>query len=166
MKTPLVVLAAAGLLASGAAAADSFSLRVEHRSYHAVAPQDHYVPSPPYYGDRRYRWDAPAYRDQHFRWDPPTYRDDGDRHDPGRRFTINEREERLRERIAYGRSTGMLSPREARRLIRQLRDIEDKERGYYHGDGRLTRWERQDLHRDLDMLAANVRAQARDHDRY
>ena len=81
-----------------------------------------------------------------------------------RSVTINERESRIRARIERGMSDGRITRPEARRLLRQLSSIESKEHAYM-ADGRLNRREEAQLTRELDVLAQNVRIQARDEDR-
>jgi hypothetical protein len=74
---------------------------------------------------------------------------------------IDEREARINARIQRGIDSGRIDDFEARRLGRELRDIEAKERAY-KDDGRLTRRETESLNRDLDRLTDNVRRQVRD----
>jgi hypothetical protein len=137
MKKSLIALAAAAVLASGAASADSFSLRVDSEAARGfVAVQD--------YGSRH--WDADR------RWD-----DD-------RRLSIDERQARIDARIREQRQRGALTRYEARQLRDDLASIEAKERRFLY-DGHLDGRERADLHRDLDRLAWNLRGQARDDER-
>jgi hypothetical protein len=89
---------------------------------------------------------------------------DGQQWDDGRRFGIDERQARIRGRIYRGEQIGALTPREARRLYRELGNIEAKERAL-ESDGRLGRRERDNLHQDLDRLAANLRYEQRDDQR-
>jgi hypothetical protein len=77
---------------------------------------------------------------------------------------INEREARINARIQHGLSDGRITDREARRLYRELGDIEAKERAFA-SDGRLSGYERDELNRDLDRLADHVRDQIRDEQR-
>ena len=79
----------------------------------------------------------------------------------GRNFSIDQREANIRDRIQRGLDNGRLNPREARRLMRQLDDIQAKERAF-SSDGRLGRREREELHQDLDNLVARLRAEMRD----
>ena len=82
----------------------------------------------------------------------------------GRNFSIDEREARMHDRIQRGLDSGRLTPREGRRLMRHLDNIEAKERAFEY-DGRLGRRERDELHHDLDNLAGEIRQQLRDDDR-
>ena len=77
---------------------------------------------------------------------------------------VDEREARIRARIERGHNSGRLTDHEARNLYRQLRAIEAKERTFM-ADGRLNYRENEELKRNLDRLADNVRAQMRDEDR-
>jgi uncharacterized membrane protein len=79
--------------------------------------------------------------------------------DPG----IDQRQERLAQRIERGRRSGELSPPEYRRLRQTLRDIARDER-HFIADGRLSRRERDHLHARLDHLARAVYAQRHDFD--
>jgi hypothetical protein len=79
----------------------------------------------------------------------------------GRNFTIDQREANIRDRIQRNMDNGRLNVREGRRLLRQLNDIEAKERAF-ESDGRLGHREREELHADLDALVARVRAEIRD----
>lgn len=126
MKSTLIALAAAGLLASGTAIAspgEDVTLLMQAQ-----------------------------------------YHDERDRRDE-RDLSVNEREQRLHERIERGMSDGRITDREGRRLYRELNDIEAKERGFLY-DGSLNRRETNELHRDLDRLQDDVREQARDGQRY
>ena len=123
MKTTLIALAAAGMLASTVAAAQS------------------------------YQYDNPRWN-QNDRWAQNERWDD-------REAGVNEREARINARIQRGMNDGRINDYEARRLYRELRDIEAKERAYMN-DGRLNRRETEDLNRDLDRLADHVRQQIRD----
>ena len=96
-----------------------------------------------YYGERQYN--------QHERWD-------------GRSLRIDEREARIAERIERGWNDGRLTRWEARRLQRELRGVEAKERAF-KSDGRLDRYEVAQLNDDLDRLALNLRSQLRDEQR-
>jgi len=81
-----------------------------------------------------------------------------------RQAQINEREARIEARIQRGLADGRLTEWEARRLQRQLNDIQAKERAFM-GDGWLNRGEYAELSRDLDQLGDNVRAELRDEQR-
>jgi hypothetical protein len=78
---------------------------------------------------------------------------------------VNAREARIRARIDRGMERGRITNREARRLYRELGDIEAKERAF-RANGRLGWRESQELDRDLDRLANDVRYQIRDEQRY
>jgi hypothetical protein len=82
---------------------------------------------------------------------------DHDRYDSG----INERQERLSQRIERGWRAGELTQREYRRLVAAARDIERAER-VYRSDGRLSPRERSDLHARLDHLARAIRYERHD----
>lgn len=81
-----------------------------------------------------------------------------------RQAQINEREARIETRIQRGLADGRLTEWEARRLQRQLNDVQAKERAFM-GDGWMNRGEFAELSRDLDLLAGNVRAEMRDDQR-
>ena len=137
MKKSLIALATAGLLVSGAAAADSFTVRFgSFQSPGFVAVQH----------DR----DLRGNRDDWRSW-----------YDDGRRFSVDERQSLIHQRIQRGFEQGQLTRREARQLERQLGRIEEKERGYEY-DGRLNRREQTDLHAELDVLAQRLRFERRD----
>lgn len=120
MKSTLLAIAAAGLMASTGALAQ---------------------PNQPHRSDNPH-WS------QSDRWDD-------------RSAGINEREARINAHIQRGMNDGRIDEREARRLYRELRDIEAKERAY-KDDGRLSRRETETLNRDLDRLTDHVRQQIRD----
>ena len=137
MKTTLIALAAAGIVASGPAAAApsgeaTLLTPVQYMQYNQPYNQQ--------YSQDRDRW-----------------------HD--RTQSVNEREQQLTDRIQRGISDGRLTDREARRLFRELNDIEAKERSFLY-DGRLSRRETDELHRDLDRLRDHVRQEMRDEQRY
>ena len=138
MRSTLIALAAAGLLASGGATAAPATIQVNHDFGSAAI-----VPV-------QYSGNANS--------DPNAYRS-GDR-----AANINEREARIRARIERGQHDGRITNFEARRLYRELAAIETKERAY-KADGRLTYREDAELNRNLDRLAENVRAQLRDDER-
>ena len=138
MRSTLIALAAAGLLASGGATAAPATIQVNHDIGSAAL-----VPV-------QYSGNANA--------DPNAY------HSGDRAANINEREARIRARIERGRNEGKITNFEARRLYRELGAVEAKERSY-KADGRLTYREDAELNRNLDRLAENVRAQMRDDDR-
>lgn len=69
--------------------------------------------------------------------------------------TINERQQRLDDRIDAGVATGQLNRREADRLREQFRDIARLE-ARYRTNG-LSGWERRDLDRRFDTLSRRIR---------
>jgi hypothetical protein len=133
MKKSLIAIAAAGVLASGVAAAERYVVNFDNGNVRAYAVQH----------DPRY---------------------DNNRWNDGRNFSIDQREANIHERIRRGLNDGRLTRREARPLLRELENIEAKERAF-ESDGRLGGRERDALHNDLDNLAARVRQQLRDEDR-
>lgn len=84
-------------------------------------------------------------------------------HHPGADWqSINQRQEQLDRRIDRGVQRGDLTRTEARRLrgeFYQLARLEAR----YRVNG-LTRWERADLDRRFDRLAAEIRFERRDRD--
>ena len=76
--------------------------------------------------------------------------------------SINARQANLDRRIDQGVRTGQLSRREAGRLRAELNSVQRLEAGYRRGG--LSGWERADLDRRLDRLAAQVRYERRDWD--
>ena len=81
-----------------------------------------------------------------------------------RSASINEREARIKNRIQRGMQDGSLTDWEARRLYRELGNIESKERAF-RSDGRLDGREAAELNRDLDRVAEDVRDQRHDEQR-
>ena len=75
---------------------------------------------------------------------------------------ISQRKYQLDRRIDQGLRTGQLSRREAGRLRAELNSVQRLEAGYRRGG--LSGWERADLDRRLDRLAAQVRYERRDWD--
>ena len=136
MRQMLIAIATAGLLASGAAAAGT---TVQVKDDFATG----FVPV---------QYDRPQYDRQ---WQ--------DRSDD-RLGNINEREARIRDRIQRGMNDGRITDFEARRLWRELGSIEAKERAF-RADGRINGREFDELNRDLDRLAEDVRSQLRDEQR-
>ena len=80
--------------------------------------------------------------------------------------TIDQREANLRARIERGQRDGRITASEARRLHRELRTVESKERAFLRNDGRMSPRESAEINRDLDRLAENVRQQMRDDQRH
>ena len=140
MRKTLFALAAAGVLASGAATAATNG----HDFGTVFVPVQYGNNNQYHYGNNYDRWHDD-------RWDD-------------RAQNINEREARIRARIQRGQSDGRLTDREARHLYRQLNAIEAKERTFM-ADGRLNYREDAELKRNLDVLADNVRVQMRDDER-
>ena len=85
-------------------------------------------------------------------------------YDDGRRQSVDERQARIANRIQNGLDNGGLSRREARRVERMLNATEQKERAF-ESDGRLSRRELDELHRDLDVVAQRLRFERHDDDR-
>jgi len=73
---------------------------------------------------------------------------------------INARQAQLEHRIDRGVQTGQLDRREAWRLRQEFRDIARLE-SRYRANG-LSNWERADLDRRFDRLAAQIRWERRD----
>ena len=136
MKTTLIALAAAGVLASGVAAAGTTVVVTRHDA--AFVP----VQYPAQYPEQR-----------QFRAEE-------------RLAQINEREARINARIQRGLRDGRITDREARRLYRELHEIEAKERAFRNNNGRVGPREADELSHDLDRLAEHVRRQLRDQERY
>src|SRR5215831_12656675 len=78
-----------------------------------------------------------------------------------RSASIKQREARINQWIERGLNDGRLRPWEARRLQRELGDIEARANAM-EADGRLNGREFAQLDRDLDRLADNVRDRMRD----
>lgn len=72
-------------------------------------------------------------------------------YDPG----VNARQHHQQQRIGQGVRSGALTPGETRRLEREQRHIRQEERAYL-SDGRLTRAERADLHRDQNRASRHI----------
>ena len=76
--------------------------------------------------------------------------------------TIDRREHHQRARLAQGVRSGELTHREAQRLRAEQAALRAEERLYRRtGDG-LSRWERRDLHRDLNRTSRDIRRQKHD----
>lgn len=113
---------------------------------------------------------VPAMAQNHDRHDRYEHQDRDDRHDRGDRYeqnrggweSISNRKFQLDRRIDVGLRNGSLSRREGNRLKTELNSLVRLERSYLRGG--LTRWERSDLDRRYDRLAAQVRAERRDRD--
>jgi opacity protein-like surface antigen len=76
--------------------------------------------------------------------------------------SINQRQANLEQRIDRGVARGDLTRVEAQRLHREFRQLSRLE-ARYRVNG-LTRWERADLDRRFDRLAAEIRFERRDRD--
>jgi tetrahydromethanopterin S-methyltransferase subunit G len=74
--------------------------------------------------------------------------------------SINQRQDRIEKRIDQGIRSGALNRREAVQLRRDVRNLTGLEARYRVGG--LSNWERQDLNRRFDALAAKVRFQKND----
>jgi hypothetical protein len=83
-----------------------------------------------------------------------------DHHDNGRWVSINERQRNLDMRIERGVQRGDLNRREAMRLRREADHIARLE--YRYRANGLSNWERSDLDRRFDQLAAQIRWERRD----
>ena len=68
---------------------------------------------------------------------------------------INHRQAYQHARIVQGIASGELTAREARRLGAEQRGIAAEER-FYKRDGRLSAWERADLHHDLNVASRDI----------
>jgi hypothetical protein len=78
--------------------------------------------------------------------------------------SINDRQDRLYERIERGVARGTITGREANSLRAQFARIERLE--YRYRRGGLSNWERADLDRRFDVLSARIRDESRDGQRY
>jgi hypothetical protein len=79
---------------------------------------------------------------------------------PHHGISINARQAELDHRIDNGVRSGELTRREAHRLRREFHAIAQREARYrLHG---LSRWERADLERRFDRLAAEIHLQKHD----
>ncbi|WP_240623324.1 hypothetical protein [Brevundimonas lutea] len=79
---------------------------------------------------------------------------------PGQWVSINARQANLDHRIDVGVRNGQLNRREAARLRTEFHALARLETQYRRGG--LTRWERTDLDRRFDRLAAQIRVERRD----
>jgi hypothetical protein len=77
--------------------------------------------------------------------------------DPG----INTRQHNQRHRIAEGLHSGELTREENQALRNEYREIRQKEHTY-KSDGKLTRAERRDLHREQNQTSQNIRKEKHD----
>lgn len=74
---------------------------------------------------------------------------------------VKLRQQNQAERIGQGVVSGGLTPRETARLAAQQRTIRMEERAY-KSDGVLTRFERADMNRDLNVASRDIRIQKHD----
>ena len=77
---------------------------------------------------------------------------------------INARQDRLEQRINQGIRSGALSRSEAVRLRNEFRQLARLEARYRATRPGLTAWERRDLDRRFDALAARIRYQKHDNE--
>jgi len=68
---------------------------------------------------------------------------------------VNHRQHHQQRRIEQGVRSGELTRQETRDLRKEERGIRQEERAY-KSDGKLTRTERQDLHRDLNQASKDI----------
>ena len=99
---------------------------------------------------------SPAAAQSYGRYDP-RYED---RFDGDARL---DRSDRIERRIDRAQSNGRLTPREAATLRAQVRSVEHLE-WRYRRDGRITRWEHDDLQRRYAHLEARLRYERNDRD--
>lgn len=97
-----------------------------------------------------------AAQSHHGQGRPPVYADAGGWN------SINARQANLDRRIDRGVRSGALSRREAARLRGEFGSLVRLEANYRRGG--LNRWERDDLNRRFDRLAAQIRSERRDGD--
>ncbi|MES2897143.1 MAG: hypothetical protein V4759_13990 [Pseudomonadota bacterium] len=102
------------------------------------------------------RWDN---NDDNGRWDNNNWRDG-----QGRWMNINQRQAQLDRRIDQGVRSGKITRREAYRLRTDFQAIARLE-ARYRVNG-LSAWERTDLDRRFDTLAARIRWERQDDERY
>jgi hypothetical protein len=87
----------------------------------------------------------------------PTYRSNQQE----RSLTVDQRQARQEQRIQRGVARGDITPREARELWRQQREI-DRAEANARADGRINRREMQELVAMLDDADQSIRHQRRD----
>lgn len=120
--------------------------------------------------ERRYRRDGLSYaerRDLDRRFDALSSRIRFERHDDDTRWNtgwqnINQRQAQLDRRMDRGVRDGSLSYREATRLRAEFRRIAALEAHYRRTGGGLSRYERADLDRRFDRLAAQIHVERND----
>lgn len=109
------------------------------------------------------RFDALSSRIRYDRHDGQARWDDWRTPDGGW-MNINARQARLDRRIERGLRNGRLTPREAASLRAEYRSIARLE-ARYRASGGLSSWERADLDRRFDALAARIRWERNDYAR-
>lgn len=115
------------------------------------------------------RFDALSDRIRYDRNDDQARNDRGDRWNDWRNpeggwMSINQRQAQLDRRIDQGMRSGKITRREAYRLRSEFQAIARLETRYRVNG--LSTWERADLDRRFDTLAARIRWERRDGDRY
>ena len=81
-------------------------------------------------------------------------------HDP----EVNHRQHKQERRIEQGVRSGELTRQEAKGLRQEERNIRREERAF-KSDGKLTRAERKDLHRDLNKASKDIYREKHDGDK-
>ena len=76
---------------------------------------------------------------------------------------VNHRQQHQHWRIAEGLRSGALTADEGRLLYRNQRALRREDR-WYRADGHLSRYERYDLHRDLNWASREIYRQTHDGD--
>jgi len=103
------------------------------------------------------------YTNYHPGFDRPTFRDHPQvnykQHDV--RYDIDSRQQILVEKIMHGVRAGSLSESEARKLMREQREIEQLQR-HFMADRHLSRNEWRELDHRLDIAAREIRTEKRD----
>lgn len=90
-----------------------------------------------------------------------SYRGDHDRYERGG-YNLNQRQDRLNDRIVIGLRNGSLTRNEASQLRGESREIARIEARYRVGG--LSNWERADLDRRFDRLDRQIARQTHDRD--
>lgn len=103
------------------------------------------------------------YANGHSGFDRPTFGDhrpnNFKQHDA--RYDIDSRQQTQVKKIMHGLKTGSLSDREARKLMREQKEIEQLQR-HYLADRHLNRHEWRELDHRLDLAARDIRSEKRD----
>lgn len=76
--------------------------------------------------------------------------------------SVNQRQSNIEWRIEQSQRAHRISPREARSLKMELRDIARLETRYRDSRPGLTQWERRDLDQRLDRLSQRIRYERHD----